>query len=74
MIVFADADAVRTAHIMEFFGVLGGGQRDAGLDGSRRPANQLAILPGLTHYNISSSPALATVVAPFLDTPTPGPK
>ena len=32
------------------------------------------ILPGLTHYNISSSPALATVVPPFLDTPTPGPK
>ena len=57
MIVFADADAVRTAHIMEFFGVLGGGQRDAGLDGSGRPANQLAILPGLTHYNINSSPA-----------------
>ena len=27
MIVFAEADAVRTAHIMEFFGVLGGGQR-----------------------------------------------
>lgn len=74
MIVFADADAVRTVHIMEFFGVLGGGQRDAGLDGSGRPANQLAILPGLTHYNISSSPALATVVTPFLDAPTPGPK
>jgi len=30
-------------------------------------AGQLAILPGLTHYNIGSSPALATVVAPFLD-------
>ena len=60
MIVFADADAVRTAHIMEFFGLLGGGQKDAGLDGPGRPVAQLAILPGLTHYNISSSPALAT--------------
>jgi pimeloyl-ACP methyl ester carboxylesterase len=71
MIVFADADAVRPAHIVEFFGLLGGGQRDAGLDGSGRPTNQLAILPGLTHYNTSSSPSLATVVIPFLDAPVP---
>jgi pimeloyl-ACP methyl ester carboxylesterase len=74
MLVFADADAVRPAHIVEFFGLLGGGQKDAGLDGSGRPVAQLAILPGLTHYNISSSPALATAVAPFLDAPMPGPK
>ena len=67
MIVFADADAVRPAHIVEFYGLLGGGQKDAGLDGSGRPADQLAILPGLTHYNISASPLLPTVVAPFLD-------
>jgi pimeloyl-ACP methyl ester carboxylesterase len=69
MIVFADADAVRPAHVIEFFGLLGGGQKDAGLDGSGRPANQLAILPGLTHYNTSSAPVLTTVVAPFLDAP-----
>jgi pimeloyl-ACP methyl ester carboxylesterase len=74
MIVFADADAVRSAHIMEFFGLLGGGQKDAGLDGSGRPVAQLAILPGLTHYNISSSPALATAVTPFLDAPILGSK
>jgi pimeloyl-ACP methyl ester carboxylesterase len=67
MIVFADADAVLPAHIVEFYGLLGGGQKDAGLDGSGRPADQLAILPGLTHYNISASPLLPTVVAPFLD-------
>jgi pimeloyl-ACP methyl ester carboxylesterase len=71
MIVFADADAVRPAHIIEFFGLLGGGQKDAGLDGSGRPTNQLAILPGLTHYNTSSSPSLATVVTPFLEAPMP---
>ena len=72
MIVFADADAVRTAHVMEFFGLLGGGHQDADLDGSGRPAAQLAILPGLTHYNIGSSPMLATVVTPFLDAPIDG--
>ena len=69
MIVFADADAVRPAHVIEFFGLLGGGQKDAGLDGSGRTENQLAILPGLTHYNTSSAPVLTTVVAPFLDAP-----
>ncbi len=74
MIVFADADAVRPAHIVEFFGLLGGGHRDAGLDGSGRPTAQLAILPGLTHYNISSARALATTVTPFLDAPMPGAK
>jgi pimeloyl-ACP methyl ester carboxylesterase len=73
MIVFADADAVRPAHIVEFFGLLGGGQKDAGWDGSGRPTAQLAILPGYTHYNILASPALAAVVTPFLDAPTPTP-
>jgi hypothetical protein len=67
MLVFADADAVRLAHIVEFYGLLGGGQKDAGLDGSGRPADELAILPGVTHYNMSTSPLLPTVVAPFLD-------
>jgi pimeloyl-ACP methyl ester carboxylesterase len=67
MLVFADADAVRPAHIVDFFALLGGGQKDAGLDGSGRPITQLAILPGLTHYNISSAPALAAAVSPFLD-------
>jgi len=74
MIVFADADAVCPAHIVDSFGLLGGGQKDAGLDGSGRPTNQLAILPGLTHYNASSSPSLATVVTPFLEAPMPGAK
>jgi pimeloyl-ACP methyl ester carboxylesterase len=68
MLVFADADAIRTAHMVEFYGVLGGGQRDAGLDGSLRPVAHLAILPGLTHYSISAAPALAAAVTPFLDT------
>jgi pimeloyl-ACP methyl ester carboxylesterase len=67
MLVFADADAIRTAHMVEFFGLLGGGQRDAGLDGSQRPVAQLAILPGLTHYGIGASLALAGAVTPFLD-------
>ena len=54
---------------MEFYGLLGGGQKDAGLDGAGRPTAQFAILPGCTHYNILSSPVLATVIMAFLDAP-----
>jgi pimeloyl-ACP methyl ester carboxylesterase len=66
LLIFADADAVRLDHIAEFFRLLGGGLHDAGLDGSQRPRAQLAILPGLTHYEIASAPALAAAVSPFL--------
>lgn len=71
MLVFADADAVRPDHIVEFYGLLGGGQRDAGLDGSLRPVARLAVLPGLTHYTIASDLALAAAVVPFLEAPAP---
>src|SRR5256712_6527650 len=67
MIVAADADIFPPAHAVELFGLLGGGQRDGGWDGSGRPASRLAILPGLTHYTIFSAPALAATVIPFLD-------
>ena len=71
MLIFADADTYRTSHIMEFFGLLGGGQRDAGLDGSARPTTRLAILPNATHYDIISSPTLASIITEFLDAPMP---
>src|SRR5262249_11374585 len=48
LLVFADADAIRAEHIVEFYKALGGAQRDAGLDGSMRSLAQLAILPGTT--------------------------
>jgi pimeloyl-ACP methyl ester carboxylesterase len=67
MIVAADADLFPPAHAVEVFGLLGGGQRDGGWDGSGRPKGRLAILPGLTHYTIGSAPALSAAVIPFLD-------
>ena len=67
LIVAADADIFPPAHAVEVFGLLGGGKRDGGWDGSGRPKSQLAILPGLTHYNIGSAPALSAVVIPFLE-------
>jgi pimeloyl-ACP methyl ester carboxylesterase len=69
LIVAADADIFPPAHAIEVFGLLGGGKRDGGWDGSGRPKSQLAILPGLTHYTIGNAPALAQAVIPFLDEP-----
>ena len=71
MLAYADADAVSTAHIAEFYRLLGGGLRDAGLDGSARPTNRLAILPGVTHYDVLTHPALAAMVTTFLDAAVP---
>jgi pimeloyl-ACP methyl ester carboxylesterase len=70
LVVAADADIFPPAHAVELFGLLGGGKRDAGWDGSGRPQARLAILPGLTHYTMGSAPALASTVIPFLDEPT----
>lgn len=70
LIVGADADAVRTAHTLELFGIFGGGKRDAGWDASGRPSAELAILPATTHYSICTSPALPAAVLPFLQAPT----
>ncbi len=66
LLVFADADAIRPEHIVEFWKALGGGQRDAGLDGSLRPANALAIVPNATHYTLAVDPMLPEIVERFL--------
>jgi pimeloyl-ACP methyl ester carboxylesterase len=65
LLVFADADAIRPEHMVEFWKALGGGQRDAGIDGSLRPANELAILPNTTHYTIPVDPMLPEIVQRF---------
>lgn len=69
LVVAGDADIFPPSHAVELFGLLGGGQRDGGWDGSGRPTSRLAILPGLTHYTIFSDPALAEVAVRFLDEP-----
>jgi hypothetical protein len=55
--------------MVETWGALGGGHRDAGLDGSDRPKSRLAILPGQTHYDVLTFPGLAAMVNAFLDSP-----
>ena len=67
MLVYGDSDMFRPEHVIEFYKLLGGGQRDAGWNREHMSQNRLAILPDLTHYDIFMSPALATTVLPFLD-------
>ncbi|HET7248050.1 MAG TPA: alpha/beta hydrolase [Streptosporangiaceae bacterium] len=69
LIVAADADMAPPSHYVEVFGLLDGGHRDGGWMGDGRPkgGHALAILPGLTHYNIFSSPLFAAVTLAFLD-------
>ena len=66
LLVFADADSIRPEHMVAFWKLLGGGQHDAGLDGSQRPPSQLAIIPNTTHYSLIESPLLIEVATAFL--------
>ena len=71
MVVAADADMAPPSHYVEVFNLLDGGLRDGGWMGEGRPkgGHALAILPGLTHYNIFSSPLFASATLAFLDSP-----
>jgi pimeloyl-ACP methyl ester carboxylesterase len=69
LIVAADADMAPPSHYVEMFKLLDGGLRDGGWMGEGRPkgGHALAILPGLTHYNIGMSPLFAAVTLAFLE-------
>jgi pimeloyl-ACP methyl ester carboxylesterase len=72
LLVFGDADAVPPSHAVQFFELLGGGKKDGGWDRSGISSARLAILPGLTHYTVFSSPLLASTVSGFLAAPVSG--
>jgi pimeloyl-ACP methyl ester carboxylesterase len=67
LLVAGDADGLPPRHAVEFFALLGGGQRDAVWDRSGMTQHGLALLPRTTHYDIFVAPALATTAAAFLD-------
>jgi pimeloyl-ACP methyl ester carboxylesterase len=69
LIVTADADMAPPSHYVEAFKLLDGGLRDGGWMGEGRPkgGHALAILPGLTHYNLGASPLFAAVALDFLE-------
>ena len=67
MLVYGDSDMYRPEHIVKFYQLLGGGLQDAGWMREHMSPNRLAILPGLTHYEIFLSPTLTATVLPFLN-------
>jgi pimeloyl-ACP methyl ester carboxylesterase len=69
LIVAADADMAPPSHYVEVFKLLDGGLRDGGWMGEGRPkgGHALAILPGLTHYNLAASPLFAAVTLDFIN-------
>jgi pimeloyl-ACP methyl ester carboxylesterase len=65
LLAYGDADSISPARAGEFFALLGGGLQDAGWDQAALGTSRLAILPGVTHYDIIDSPLLAEMVASF---------
>jgi pimeloyl-ACP methyl ester carboxylesterase len=71
LLVAGDADMAPPSHYVEAFKLLDGGLRDGGWmgEGRAKGGHALAILPGLTHYNLCGSPLFAAVTLNFLDGP-----
>jgi pimeloyl-ACP methyl ester carboxylesterase len=71
LVMAADADMAPPSHYVEVFKLLDGGLRDGGWMSENRPkgGHALAILPGVTHYNIFASPLFAASTLAFIDQP-----
>jgi pimeloyl-ACP methyl ester carboxylesterase len=74
LILVGDADGLRLAHAVEFFGLLSGGQADGDLAGL--PRASLAVLPATTHvgwappyHGIMTRTHLLPILTEFLDAP-----
>jgi pimeloyl-ACP methyl ester carboxylesterase len=67
LLAYGDSDMFEIGHIAAFYQLLGGGLRDGGWDRSGMARHRLAILPGVTHYDISDAPALAETALAFLE-------
>jgi len=67
ILIFGDSDMYRLEHVVEFYKLIGGGQKDAGWQREHMAKNRLAILPDLTHYEMFLSPVMATTARTFLD-------
>jgi pimeloyl-ACP methyl ester carboxylesterase len=69
LLVYGDSDMFELEHILRFYQLLGGGLRDAGWDGAGKSRHRLAILPGVTHYDMPDTPALYDTALAFLEGP-----
>ncbi len=69
LLVFADNDSVSQKHIAEFFGLLGGGVREPGWLNTQLSKSRLAVVPGYSHYNFTSSAEVPQIIGKFLADP-----
>jgi pimeloyl-ACP methyl ester carboxylesterase len=70
LIVVGDDDGLRLPHVVEMYGLLGGGKGNGGMGSG--PPSQLAVLPGVNHLTIlNRADLLLPIVIPFLDAPVP---
>jgi pimeloyl-ACP methyl ester carboxylesterase len=75
LILVGDADGMRLAHAVEFFGLLGGGKADGDMAGL--PPAQLAVLPATTHVGwappyhgiMTRTQLLLPILTEFLESP-----
>jgi hypothetical protein len=67
LLVYGDSDMFEPEHIVRFYQLLGGGLRAAGWDGAGMARHRLAILPGVTHYEMSDAPGLVDTALAFLE-------
>ncbi|HEX4972727.1 MAG TPA: alpha/beta hydrolase [Steroidobacteraceae bacterium] len=67
LLVYGDSDMIRPEHIVKFYQMLGGGQKDAGWQREHMASNRLAILPNVTHYEMGVAPQLVETALPFLN-------
>lgn len=71
LLILGDSDIVRPEYAVEMFRLLSGSRASGGA--VSRPQTQLAVLPGVTHFDILSRlDLLLPVVLPFLDGPPDG--
>jgi pimeloyl-ACP methyl ester carboxylesterase len=67
MLIFGDSDMYQPEHIVKFYQLLGGGQKDAGWQRENMSQNRLAIIPNVTHYEMADAPEMVATALPFLD-------
>jgi pimeloyl-ACP methyl ester carboxylesterase len=73
LLVFADNDSIPPKHIAQFFALLGGGVKEPGWQNTQLSRSRLAIVPGYSHYNFTTSPEAPQIISKFLADPLTNP-
>jgi pimeloyl-ACP methyl ester carboxylesterase len=72
LLLFADNDSIPQREIAEFFALVGGGVKEPGWQNTRLSKSRLAVVPGYSHYNFTTSPEVPQIVGKFLADPLTG--